>query len=65
MNKSLVHIFILYDEKHCQKCSRFGTRRLAHICFVQIGENDAKTDKDDPLGLNTYELVHALINIVE
>ena len=35
------------------------------ICFVQIGENDVKTAKDDPLGLNNYELMHALINIVE
>ena len=33
--------------------------------LVQISENDAKTAKDDPLGLNNYELVHALINIVE
>ena len=30
------------------------------ICFVQIGENDVKTAKDDPLGLN-----NALIDIVE
>ena len=35
------------------------------ICFVQIGENDVKTAKDDPLGLNNYDLMHALINIVE
>ena len=35
------------------------------ICFVQIGENDVKTAKDDPLGLNNHELMHALIIIVE
>ena len=35
------------------------------ICFVQIGENDVKTAKDDSLGLNNHELMHALINIVE
>ena len=35
------------------------------ICFVQIGENDVKTAKDDPLGLNNHDLMHALINIVE
>ena len=35
------------------------------ICFVQIGENDVKTAKDDPLGLNNQDLRHALINIVE
>ena len=35
------------------------------ICFVQIGENDAKTAKDDPLGLNNHDLMHGLINIVE
>ena len=38
--------------------------RLRHL-LVQIGENDVKTAKDDPLGLNNYELMHALINIVE
>ena len=36
-----------------------------NICFVQIGENDVKTAKGDPLGLNNHDLVHALINIVE
>ena len=35
------------------------------ICFAQIGENDVKTAKDDPLGLNNQELTHALISIVE
>ena len=35
------------------------------ICFVQIGEKYVKTAKDDSLGLNTHELMHALINIVE
>ena len=35
------------------------------ICFVQIGENDVKTAKDDPLRLNNREFMHALINIVE
>ena len=35
------------------------------ICFVQIGENDVKTAKDDLLGLNNHDLMHALINIVE
>ena len=35
------------------------------ICFVQIGEKDVKTAKDDPLGLNNHDLMHALINIVE
>ena len=35
------------------------------IYFVQIGENDVKTAKDDPLGLNKHDLMHALINIVE
>ena len=35
------------------------------ICFVQIGENDVKTAKDDPLGLNNHDLMHVLINIVE
>ena len=35
------------------------------ICFVQIGENDVKTAKDDPLCLNNHNLMHALINIVE
>ena len=35
------------------------------ICFVQIGENDVKTAKDDPLVLNNHDLMHALINIVE
>ena len=35
------------------------------ICFVQIRENDVKTAKDDPLGLNNHDLMHALINIVE
>ena len=35
------------------------------MCFVQIGENDVKTAKDDPLGLNNHDLAHALINIVE
>ena len=35
------------------------------ICFVQIGENDVKTAKDDPLGLNNHDLMHALIDIVE
>ena len=34
------------------------------ICFVQIGENDVKTAKDDQLGLNNHELMHALINVV-
>ena len=34
------------------------------ICFVQIGENDVKTAKDDPLGLNNHDLMNALINIV-
>ena len=34
------------------------------ICFVQIGENDVKTAKDDPLSLNNHDLTHALINIV-
>ena len=24
------------------------------ICFVQIGENDVKAAKDDPLGLNNH-----------
>ena len=36
-----------------------------NICYVQIGENDVKTAKDDPLGLNNHDLMHALINIVE
>ena len=35
------------------------------ICFVQIGENDVKTAKDDPFSLNNHDLMHALINIVE
>ena len=35
------------------------------ICFVQIGGNDVKTAKYDPLGLNNHDLMHALINIVE
>ena len=35
------------------------------ICFVQIGENDVKTAKDDPFGQNNHDLMHALINIVE
>ena len=36
------------------------------ICFVQIGENDVKTAiKDDRHGLNNYDLVHVLINIVK
>ena len=35
------------------------------ICFVQIGENDVKTAKNDSLGLNTHKLMPALINIVE
>ena len=35
------------------------------ICFVQIGGNVVKTAKDDPLGLNNDDLMHALINIVE
>ena len=35
------------------------------ICFVQIGENDVKTAKDDPPGLNNHELMHALIDIVD
>ena len=35
------------------------------ICFVQIGENDVKTAKDDSTGLNNHNLMHALINIVE
>ena len=35
------------------------------ICFVQIRENDVKTAKDDLLGLNNHDLMHALINIVE
>ena len=35
------------------------------ICFVQIRENDVKTAKDDSLGLNNHDLMHALINIVE
>ena len=26
------------------------------ICFVQIGENDVKTAKDDPLGLSESDL---------
>ena len=29
------------------------------------GEIDVKTAKDDSLGLNNHELMHALINIVE
>ena len=33
-------------------------------CFVQIGENDVTTAKDDPFGLNNHDLMHALINIV-
>ena len=36
-----------------------------NICFVQIGKNDVKTAKDDPLGLNNHDLMYALINIVE
>ena len=35
------------------------------ICFIQIGENDSKPAKDDPLGLNIHDLMHALINIVD
>ena len=35
------------------------------ICFVQIGENDVKTAKDDQFGLNNHEVMHALINSVE
>ena len=35
------------------------------ICFVQIGENDVKTAKNDQLGLNNHDLMHALINIVK
>ena len=35
------------------------------IYFVQIGQNDVKTAKDDPLGQNNHDLMHALINIVE
>ena len=31
------------------------------ICFVQIRENDVKTAKDDRLGLNNHDLMHALI----
>ena len=38
---------------------------LPYNYFVQIGENDVKTAKDDPLGLNNLDLMHALINIVE
>ena len=35
------------------------------ICFVQIGENDVKTAKDDQLDLNNHESMHAPIDIVE
>ena len=35
------------------------------ICFVQIGENDVKTAKDDPLSLDNHDLMHVLINIVK
>ena len=35
------------------------------ICFVQVGENDVKTAKDDPLALNNHNLMHVLINIVK
>lgn len=34
------------------------------ICFVQIGENDVKTDEDDEVGLNNHELMYALVNVV-
>ena len=35
------------------------------ICFVQIGENDVKTAKNDLFDLNNHDLMHALINIIE
>ena len=35
------------------------------ICFVQIGEMMSRQLKNDSLGLNIHELMHALINIVE
>ena len=35
------------------------------ICFIQIGENDVKTSKDDENGLNNHELMYALVDIVE
>ena len=35
------------------------------ICFIQIGKNDVKTSKDDQLGLNNHELMHALVDIVK
>ena len=38
--------------------------RLQHLLCPDRG-NDVKTSKDDSLGLNIYELMHALINIVE
>ena len=37
--------------------------RLRHLLCPDRG-NDVKTAKDDSLGLNTHELMHALINIV-
>ena len=52
--------FIFSGEAH-----GFGDLTDYDICFVQIGENDVKTAKDDPLGLNNQELMHAKINIVE
>ena len=38
--------------------------RLRHLLCPDRG-NDVKTAKDDLLGLNIHELMHALINIVE
>ena len=38
--------------------------RLRHLLCPDRG-HDVKTAKDDSLGLNTHELMHALINIVE
>ena len=33
--------------------------------LARSGENDVKTAKDDPLGLNNHDLMHALINVGE
>ena len=35
------------------------------ICFMQIGENDIKTEEDDELCLNNHELMYALVDVVK
>ena len=34
INKSLAQLSIFYNEKHCQKCSRFGTSRLRPFAIL-------------------------------